>query len=117
MRARRQLARHNREMEIGRPEPELLDHLSVEFGPHGRRAVEFLITAESSRIRAQWRLRLAGSIAYCLREAMKAIPASQDTGDGGLWKRASHEVEAGGRATSWQRACPARTSKGRWTTC
>lgn len=80
-------------MELSRAQPELLDHLVVEFGEHGHRAVEFVLTAqrllEGGLDAAP---RAAAMIAYCLREAMKAIPASQDAGDGGSWKHLSREV-------------------------
>ena len=55
----------------------------VEFRDHGRRAVDFLVTAQSllgiefDEVLAP---RLAESVAYCLREAMKTIPSSQDVG-------------------------------------
>ena len=74
--------------------PELLDHLLIEFGDHGERAVGFLRTAymlltldptvESPR--------LPETIAYSLREAMKTIPASQPLSGGGLWRTASRAV-------------------------
>lgn len=35
---------------------------------------------------------MADTIAYCLREAMKAIPESQATGGGGQWRTTSREV-------------------------
>ncbi len=80
-------------MELSRPEPELLKHLVVELGAHGRRAVEFLNTAQGLlTVGPNEAPRLAEAIAYCLREAMKAIPASRDAGDGGLWKQVSREV-------------------------
>jgi hypothetical protein len=70
---------------------ELLDHLIVEFGSHGRRAVDFLQTAEEllGAEHDQVSPRLPETIMYCLREAMKAIPASQDVGASGLWRSAS----------------------------
>lgn len=73
----------------------LLDHLVVEFGLHGRRAVEFLTTAaELLELDPSptARKRLPETIAYCLREAMKAIPASQEDGGGGYWRAASRAV-------------------------
>ncbi len=80
-------------MQRQRPEPELLEHLVIEFGDHGQRAVDFLSTAqdllEADQLDSP---RLGETIAYCLREAMKAIPASLDTGDSGRWKKLSREV-------------------------
>lgn len=75
------------------PEPELLQHLTIEFGDHGKRAVDFLLTAQNLLEADQLDLpRLGETIAYCLREAMQAIPASLDTGDSGQWKKISREV-------------------------
>lgn len=75
-------------------EPQLLDHLVVEFGDHGRRAVDFLLTAEGllNLDPAEGRPRLAETVAYCLREAMKTIPASAEVGGGVLWRSASRAV-------------------------
>ena len=71
----------------------LLDHLDVEFGSHGRRAVEFLLTARTLLDRESGSgPRLPEAVAYCLREAMKAIPSSTDAGDGGRWRSASRLV-------------------------
>ena len=75
------------------PEPELLEHLVIEFGDHGQRAVDFLLTAHNLLEAAQLDSpRLGETIAYCLREAMQAIPASFDTGDSGQWNKLSREV-------------------------
>ncbi len=80
-------------VELSRPEKKLLEHLVVEFGAHGHRAVEFLNTAQDLLTAGlSGSPRLPAAIAYCLREAMKAIPASQDAGDSGLWKQVSREV-------------------------
>lgn len=72
----------------------LLDHLVVEFGGyHGRRAVEFLRSAHAlMSLPAETVPCMADTIAYCLREAMKAIPESQATGGGGQWRTTSREV-------------------------
>ena len=72
-------------------DPRLLDHLAVEFGDFGRRVVDFLQTAQALLELESPREspRLAETVAYCLREAMKSIPASQDVGGGGLWRSAS----------------------------
>jgi hypothetical protein len=81
-------------MELVPIDTQLLDHLVVEFGDHGRRAVEFLLTAQTM-VRldsATDAPRLAETVAYCLREAMKTIPASLDMGGGGLWKSISRAI-------------------------
>jgi len=73
---------------------ELLDHLAAEFGVHGRRAVEFLHTAEaylslsgSDRI-----TRLPETAAYCLRETMKTILNSAQVEQAGQWRTVSRKV-------------------------
>jgi hypothetical protein len=74
-------------------EPELLDHLISEFGDEGIRAADFLRTAQALRSTSLSDvLRLPATIAYCLREAMKAIPSSQAQGDGGQWRELSRRV-------------------------
>jgi hypothetical protein len=74
-------------------EPALLEQLVVEFRDHGQRAVEFLQTARDLVERGLDRSpRSPEVVAYCLREALKAIPASQDRGEGGEWKRLSRQV-------------------------
>jgi hypothetical protein len=71
----------------------LLEHLVVEFLDHGRRAVEFLRTAQALLAAPPAGApRTANMVGYCLREAMKAIPESQDTGGGGQWKTRSRSV-------------------------
>jgi hypothetical protein len=45
-------------MEFSRPQPELLEHLVVEFGEHGRRAVDFVVTAQ--RLLEKGRTRIMG---------------------------------------------------------
>jgi len=71
----------------------LLDHLVVEFLDHGQRAVEFLRSAGALLSMPPGLLpRQPALIAYCLREAMKAIPASQDNAGGGQWRTTSREV-------------------------
>lgn len=80
-------------MQRQRPEPELLEHLAIEFGDHGQRAVDFLSTAQGLLEADQLSsLRLGEIVAYCLREAMQAIPASFDTGDSGQWNKLSREI-------------------------
>lgn len=108
------LVRHNRWVDLLRAEPELLDHLVVEFADHGRRAVEFVDTADRL-------LRLDSdddaprrpeAIAYCLREAMKAIPASQSIGGGGLWRSASRKVTDARRRYERARGIPGEDERG-----
>lgn len=96
------------------PEPELLDHLVVEFGDHGRRAVEFLATAEHLLRRGadSAEPRIAEAITYCLREAMKTIPASQDVGGGGLWRTASRTVADARRRYELARGVPGEDEPG-----
>jgi hypothetical protein len=73
---------------------ELLDHLVVEFGDRGRRAVEFLRTAASLLSSPADPLppRHAECVAYCLREALKTIPASYGGLGGGEWRARSRKV-------------------------
>ena len=73
-------------MHGGELNEELLDHLVVEFGDRGRRAVEFLRTAAS----------LLSSPADPLpprhAEALKTIPESYGGLGGGEWKARSRKV-------------------------
>lgn len=89
-------------------EPALLDHLVVEFGGHGRRAVEFLGTA-------RWLLsfdavttspRRAEAVVYCLREAMKTIPASFSADSESSWGAVSREVVEARRRFELVRGVP-----------
>ncbi len=75
-------------------DPALLEHLVVEFGEHGHRAVEFLQTAEALLVleSSTTTPRLPETAAYCLREAMKTIPDSQKDGQAGRWRSASRAV-------------------------
>jgi hypothetical protein len=71
----------------------LLDHLVVEFLDHGQRAVDFLRSAQTLlSAPPEDAPRLPDMIAYCLREAMKAITASRGTSGGGLWRTTSRTV-------------------------
>jgi hypothetical protein len=101
-------------VDLVRPEPELLEHLVVEFGDHGRRAVEFIATAE--RLLRGDNLqdvpRVPEAITYCLREAMKTIPASQDVAGGGLWKTASRAVTEARRRYELARGVPGEDEQG-----
>jgi hypothetical protein len=92
----------------------LLNHLVVEFGDHGRRTVDFIATAERL-LRRETKAdlpRLAETIAYCLREAMKTIPASEDVGGGGLWKTASRAVTEARRRYELARGVPGEDEQG-----
>lgn len=100
-------------MRFGHPEPELLEHLKVEFGDYGRRAVEFLLTARSLLEAGQdGRPRLAESVAYCLREAMQAIPDSQPVDNGETWKRTSRKVVSAKRSYERARGVPGQDEEG-----
>ncbi|MCY3950785.1 MAG: hypothetical protein OXF61_16525 [Acidimicrobiaceae bacterium] len=80
-------------MEVSRLEPALLGHLSVEFGAHGERAVEFLDTAQALlELETQSVPRLGEVVAYCIREALKEIPKASGAGDPGRWSRLSRAV-------------------------
>jgi len=96
------------------PEPELLEHLVVEFGDHGRRTVEFIATAEQLLRRPTDAdlVRLPETITYCLREAMKTIPASQDVEGAGLWKTASRAVTEARRGYELARGIPGEDEQG-----
>lgn len=73
---------------------ELLEHLVVEFGDRGGRAVEFLRTAASllNLPSDPPPPRHAECVAYCLREALKTIPESYGGLGGGEWKARSRKV-------------------------
>ncbi|MEU3980183.1 hypothetical protein AB0F77_08725 [Streptomyces sp. NPDC026672] len=80
-------------MTTQRLNPNLLEHLVDEFMDDGKRAVEFLRAAEALLLMPEDALPgHAELIAYSLREAMKAIPASQRTGGGGEWSVRSRAV-------------------------
>src|SRR5947208_6371755 len=80
-------------MTAAHPEPELLNHLVLEFREYGTRAVEFLETARGlvDAGLEQWP-RGPETVAYCLREALKSITSSKDHGEGGEWARLSRSV-------------------------
>ena len=78
---------------IQRPEPELLDHLRLEFGDNGRRAAEFISTAYGligSPTRAA--PQTDSLIAYCLREAMVSVLESAGISPSSTWEQVSREV-------------------------
>jgi hypothetical protein len=91
----------------------LLDHLVVEFLDHGQRAVAFLRSAAGLLSMTPELLpRQPALITYCLREAMKAIPASQDTGGGGRWRMRSREVVEAKQRFELIRGLPGEDSDG-----
>jgi hypothetical protein len=91
----------------------LMDHLIVEFLDHGWRAVEFLRSASGLLSMPPGQLpRQPALMAYCLREAMKAIPASQDTGDGGQWRMRSRAVAQAKQRFEMIRGLPGEDSDG-----
>lgn len=80
-------------MGVTQLEPGLLDHLRVQFGAHGSRAVDYLRTAE--RFLGSDALdvpRLGEVIAYCIREALKEIPKTSGAGPEGNWRRLSRQA-------------------------
>lgn len=95
-------------------DPQLLDHLLVEFGDHGERAVGFLRTAHAllSLDSTAALPRLPETITYCLREAMKSIPASQPLGGGGLWRTASRAVSDARRRYELVKDVPGEDAQG-----
>lgn len=74
---------------------QLLAHLQSEFGRHGRRASDYLLTARDLLDWAKGREATApcvgNAIAYCLREAMTGILNSQ-ADSGQSWRSVSREV-------------------------
>ncbi len=95
-------------------DPRLLDHLVVEFGDHGERAVEFLRTTHQllELDPGSAPPRLPETVTYCLREAMKTIPASQELGSGGLWRAASRSVSDARRRYELVRGVPGEDEQG-----
>lgn len=95
-------------------DPALLSHIEIEFGDHGRRAVEFLGTAADLLAIASGAHapRLAETVAYCLREAMKAIPASHQVEQVGQWRTASRAVADSRRRYELVRGIPGEDADG-----
>lgn len=92
---------------------DLFEHLVVEFLDHGQRAVAFLRSASGLLSMAPGLLpQQPALIAYCLREAMKGIPASQDAGGGGQWKTKSREVTKAKQRFELVRTLPGEDSDG-----
>ena len=73
-------------------EPELLDHLRVEFGRHGHRAAELLSDAHAHLVSNTPMFRLREVVAHCLRQAMTSILDSVRSGEAGGWRHVSREV-------------------------
>ncbi len=73
-------------------EPELLGHLRVEFGRHGHRAADLLSDAHAYLVASTPTSRPLEVVAHCLREAMKAILASEGASGSGRWRQISREV-------------------------
>ncbi len=98
MSLRRGQVRDDRRVSTPRLEPELLDHLRVEFDSGGARAVGFLESA-------QWLLdsepagvpRLGEAVAYACREALGSIIEAGKTNDGDPWRKLSRSVVAAAR--------------------
>lgn len=74
---------------------QLLAHLKSEFGSHGRRAADSLLTAQNMLNWAKGHEatapRIGNAVAYCLREAMTEILNSQQV-SGQSWRSVSREV-------------------------
>lgn len=88
-------------------EPEVLDHIVLEFGEQGLRAVEFVRTARPLLSDAGSDApRQPAAVAYCLREAMKAIPNSEADGEGGEWRTLSRAVTDARRRYEMVRGIP-----------
>ena len=101
-------------MQGGELNEELLDHLVVEFGDRGRRAVEFLRTAASLLTSRADPLppRHAECVAYCLREALKTITASYGGLGGGEWRARSRKVSEAKQRFEQIRGLPGADSDG-----
>ena len=79
------------------PEPDLLEHLRVEFGQDGQRAADLLEDAHAQLVARTPARRIREIVGHCLREAMKAILDSVDSGESGRWRHLSREVVDAGR--------------------
>lgn len=74
-------------------EPELAEHLRVEFGAHGSRAVEFLETARRVlEAPTDTEPRVGETVAYQCREALESITEAGRPGVRGPWRELSREV-------------------------
>ena len=73
--------------------PGIADHLVIEFGDRGQRAIEFLEAAWTLLQQADSSVpRLGETIAYTLREALLGILQSQDQGEDESWSAISRDV-------------------------
>ena len=80
-------------MSLSQLEPDLLDHLRVEFGRHGHRAAEYLDTAARLLDSGPADVSRFGElVAYCIREALKEIPRASGVGPDRNWRRLSRDV-------------------------
>ena len=71
----------------------MAEHLVIEFGDHGQRAIEFLETAWTLLQQADSSVpRLGETMAYTLREALLGILQSQDQGEDESWSAISRDV-------------------------
>ena len=76
-------------------EPELLEHLRVEFGSQGERAVEFFETARQHlEDPLSSKYRVGETVAYCCREALISITATADSVSPSPWRELSRNVVA-----------------------
>jgi len=83
----RNVTRHTVTVEPDHPEPELLDQMVVELRDHGKRAIEFLVTARGQIDGGLDHLpRSPENVAYCLREVLTSITDSQDRGEPREWR-------------------------------
>lgn len=86
-------AREDHRMSVPRLEPELLDHLRVEFGSNGARAAELLESAwwllESEPAGVP---RLGEVVAYACREALGSITETGRSNEGPSWRKFSRSV-------------------------
>jgi len=97
----------------GELDQDLLEHLIVEFLDQGQRAIAFLRSASGLLSMTPELLpQQPALIAYCLREAMKAILASQDTGGGGQWRTKSRNVADAKQRLEMIRRLPGEDSEG-----
>ena len=72
---------------------EVRDRLIDELGEHGCRAVEFLDTAAALLDgRSSSATRHGQAVAFCLRQAIRAISEAAGAGDPGTWGRLSRDV-------------------------
>ena len=78
-------------------DPRVREHIRVELGSGGQRALEMLETAQRLLIEMSSLPRVGETVAYCLREAMTGISSTEGFDSAaevspGRWKRVSREV-------------------------